>query len=80
MKASKVTVTITVEALSIDCLRGLLSEAADRVGNEFENGELVASDGDVMCTAGIAMGLTKPPRSVWQMRSRNTQNAAHITQ
>ncbi len=48
MKANKVTVTITMEALSIDCLRGLLSEVADQVGKEFESGELVADDGDVI--------------------------------
>ena len=48
MKANKVTVTITMEALSIDCLRGLLSEVADQVGKEFESGDLVADDGDVI--------------------------------
>ena len=48
MKANKVTVTITMEALSIDCLRGLLAEVADQVGNEFESGKLVANDGDVI--------------------------------
>ena len=48
MKANKVTVTITMEALSIDCLRGLLAEVADQVGNDFESGKLSSNDGDVI--------------------------------
>ncbi len=48
MKADKVTVTITVEALSIDCLAGLVGKACQQVADEFENGELTASDGDVV--------------------------------
>ena len=48
MKANKVTVTITMEALSIDCLKNLLTRAFENIENEFENGELVADDGDVI--------------------------------
>lgn len=46
MKADKVTVTIVVEALSIDCMPGLVDKAVDQIREEFENGMLVASDGD----------------------------------
>lgn len=48
MKAQKVTVTITVEALSVDCLRGLVESAVNQVESEFENGELQADDGDAV--------------------------------
>jgi len=46
MKASKVIVTIRIEALSIDVLRGLLAEVAEHVDREIENGNLRMSDGD----------------------------------
>ena len=48
MEAQKVTVTITIEALSIDTLSALLMEVKQRVDDEFENGKLVASDGDTI--------------------------------
>ncbi len=48
MKANKVTVTITMEALSIDCLPHMLGKAVEQIENEFENGELIADDGDVV--------------------------------
>jgi len=48
MKAEKVTVTITVEALSIDCLKGLLSCVVEQVQNEAESGHLAMADGDVV--------------------------------
>lgn len=48
MKANKVTVTLVMESLSVDCLRGLVTEAVSRIEAEFTNGELVADDGDVI--------------------------------
>jgi hypothetical protein len=48
MKATKVTVCIEVEALSVDCLRGLADRAIEHVEREFEAGELRADDGDVV--------------------------------
>ena len=48
MKANKVIVTITVEALSIDCLRGLVYRALEQIADEFESGELLADDGDAV--------------------------------
>ena len=48
MKADKVTVVITMEALSIDCLAGLLSQVIEQVRCENESGELIASDGDLI--------------------------------
>lgn len=46
MKAQKVTVRILIEALSIDCLPGLLTEVIENVRGEKENGELRMQDGD----------------------------------
>lgn len=48
MKATKVTVTIVMEALSIDCLRGLVVDALEQIEREKVHGELVADDGDVI--------------------------------
>jgi len=48
MKAQKVTVTITMEALSIDCLPGLVARALQQIDDGFENGSLTADDGDVI--------------------------------
>jgi len=48
MKANKVTVTIRVEALSIDTLAGLLAEVINRVNDEYETGKLTADDGDTI--------------------------------
>lgn len=48
MMANKVTVTITLEALSIDVLSGMLSKVVENISNEFESGELRAQDGDVI--------------------------------
>jgi len=48
MKANKVTVTITMEALSIDCLRGLVGRAVEQIEDEYETGFLTADDGDVI--------------------------------
>jgi hypothetical protein len=48
MKAEKVTVTIHVESLSIDALRGLLTSALEEIEAEAENGELSMSDGDLV--------------------------------
>lgn len=46
MKANKVTVIIRMESLSIDTLRGMLNQVADRVEDEAESGKLVMADGD----------------------------------
>lgn len=46
MKAEKVTLTIKMEALSLDAARGLVFKAIDQVEKEFPNGELQADDGD----------------------------------
>jgi hypothetical protein len=46
MKADKVIVTIKMESLSIDVLRGMLASVADRVDEEAESGKLVMADGD----------------------------------
>jgi hypothetical protein len=48
MNATKVTVTIEVEALSVDCLRGLAEHAIHQIESEFEGGELRATDGDTV--------------------------------
>lgn len=48
MKANKVTVTITVELLSIDALGGIIWKAIDHIGNEHEEGKLIANDGDMV--------------------------------
>ena len=46
MKANKVTVTITMKALSIDVLPAMVSRVLVQVDSEIENGELSLSDGD----------------------------------
>jgi hypothetical protein len=46
MKADKVIVTIKMESLSIDTLRGMLSRVVDHVEGEVESGKLIMSDGD----------------------------------
>jgi hypothetical protein len=46
MKANKVTVRFTIEALSIDVTAGLISQALTQVDAGYENGKLVADDGD----------------------------------
>lgn len=48
MKAQKTTVTITMEALHIDSLRGLVADALNKIDDEYESGELVADDGDII--------------------------------
>lgn len=46
MKATKTTMTITIEVLSVDSIPALLSDVAERVRAEFPNGSLTACDGD----------------------------------
>lgn len=46
MKAQKFTVTIVIEALSIDSVPSLASQAVEQIRNEMLHGELSASDGD----------------------------------
>jgi ABC-type phosphate transport system ATPase subunit len=48
MKAEKITLTITAEALSADTFPSLLNRLADQVANEFLEGSLTAEDGDVI--------------------------------
>lgn len=48
MKANKVVVTITVEALSIDAVPGLVSQAVEQIQREMVPGELEADDGDAV--------------------------------
>lgn len=48
MRVNKVIVTVTVEALSIDCVPGLLAKAAEQIGSEFTDGQLSADDGDMV--------------------------------
>jgi hypothetical protein len=46
MKANKVTVTIIVECLHLDCVGGLLSEVALRLDEANISGHLEKDDGD----------------------------------
>lgn len=48
MKAQKVVVVIKMEALSIDCLNSLVTQAIQNINNQYENGELSADDGDMI--------------------------------
>lgn len=50
MKANKITVTITVEALSVDSTPHLIREVANHIGNgmEYTNGSLTSDDGDTV--------------------------------
>jgi tRNA U34 2-thiouridine synthase MnmA/TrmU len=48
MKAEKVTVIITIEALSIDVAPSLLQKVIEEISAEYENGEVVANDGDTV--------------------------------
>ena len=46
MKATKYTVTIVVEALSLDCVNGLVAQAVRQLDSEVVNGRLSHDDGD----------------------------------
>lgn len=49
MKANKVVVTITVECLHIDAVRGIVSEAAEIIhSGSTPHGNLVKDDGDTV--------------------------------
>ncbi len=49
MKANKITVTIKMEMLHIDCVAALVQDAVRQIStDENHNGELIASDGDVV--------------------------------
>lgn len=48
MKTNKVTVTITVEVLSTDCVPSMLQKAAQQYGENYHNGSLIADDGDTV--------------------------------
>lgn len=47
MKANKFTVTVVVEVLSLDAVRGQLAKVASEIDNEHIAGLLCAEDGDV---------------------------------
>jgi len=46
MKAEKVTVKIEMQALSIDCLKGMLANVIEQIEGEAESGHLAMADGD----------------------------------
>lgn len=46
MKANKVIVKIEMEALSIDCLRGMIADVLDQIEQTAESGHLEMEDGD----------------------------------
>ena len=46
MKAQKVNLQIELEALSIDTIKGLLTEVVIQIEKEAETGELKMNDGD----------------------------------
>lgn len=48
MKATKFTVTFTVEVLSVDVVPGIMSTALDLFKNEFRAGSITADDGDTV--------------------------------
>ena len=48
MKAEKVTVTIVMESLSIDVLKGMLTDVIEQVERGAISGELSMSDGDLI--------------------------------
>ena len=48
MKATKYTMTITVEVLSLDSVSALLSHIRDEIDNEVIQGKLTMSDGDTV--------------------------------
>lgn len=48
MHANKVTVNITIESLSIECLGGLVMQVIEQVDVGNEDGMLRANDGDVV--------------------------------
>ena len=46
MKATKYTVSINIEVLSLDAVDSLLIHVMGQLGNEFTRGSLTADDGD----------------------------------
>jgi len=48
MKAEKITLSITIEALSSDCFYAMLTQVIEQIDQEFLAGKLVAADGDTM--------------------------------
>jgi len=58
MIAEKVTVTITVETLSVDSVPAMLLEVAEHIRKEFVTGVITADDGDTATwntTKGVGM-------------------------
>ena len=48
MKAEKITLSITLEALSPDCFYGMLCQLTDQIEQGSVSGKLVADDGDTI--------------------------------
>jgi len=48
MRANKITLSVTVEVLSIDSVPALLNLAADQLRREVAHGNLVMEDGDTI--------------------------------
>ncbi len=48
MKTNKITVTVTIEVLSTDCVPHLIALAQDNYVKELHNGTLIADDGDTV--------------------------------
>ncbi len=48
MQAKKISVCVTVEALSIDSVPALLVEVAEHLGDESVNGTINKADGDMV--------------------------------
>ena len=48
MKATKRTLTVTIEALSVDCFPSLLIDLTEELSKERLSGRLVHDDGDTI--------------------------------
>ena len=48
MKATKITMTVTIEVLHIDIIPGLLQEVCQEILADNTQGELAKSDGDLI--------------------------------
>jgi len=48
MKATKYTVTIKIEVLSLNVIPSITSQAIEQIRSEFVSGQLQANDGDTI--------------------------------
>jgi len=48
MTTNKITVTVTVEVFSTDCVPAMLVKAANQYAEEYHKGSLTADDGDTV--------------------------------